>query len=262
MKICVTGKGGSGKSLVSVLLAKVLAARGYNVLLVDADESNLGLQRMLGATTSPQPLMDYLGGKPALQKKMMDAMASRAAGKEASATILPEGGMALAGIPPENVALADGVRVVRIGKIEHSSEGCACPMGALAREFLAKLDLGPRDIVITDHEAGVEHFGRGVEKDIDAILVVVDPSYESVLMAEKIAGLAGEVGSRIVIALNRVTPDIKESLTDSLSQRGLSVDGSIAYDEEAFNSCLRGAPLGDHTQAASDVGRLISVLGL
>ena len=48
MKICITGKGGCGKSKVAVLLSKLLAARGYRVLLVDADESNLRLKRLLG----------------------------------------------------------------------------------------------------------------------------------------------------------------------------------------------------------------------
>ena len=48
MKICITGKGGSGKSMFSALLARVLSAKGYNVLLTDADESNMGLQHMLG----------------------------------------------------------------------------------------------------------------------------------------------------------------------------------------------------------------------
>ncbi|KPJ51676.1 MAG: ATP-binding protein, partial [Dehalococcoidia bacterium DG_18] len=48
MKIAVCGKGGSGKSAIVTLLAKGLREKGYKVLVVDSDESNSGLYRMLG----------------------------------------------------------------------------------------------------------------------------------------------------------------------------------------------------------------------
>ena len=43
MKIAVCGKGGSGKSTVTALLAKELARKGKPVLVIDSDESNYGL---------------------------------------------------------------------------------------------------------------------------------------------------------------------------------------------------------------------------
>jgi len=66
MKILICGKGGSGKSTVSVLIAKTLKNRGYKVLLVDADESNLGIHRLMGVTSSVS-LIDTLGGKKRCQ---------------------------------------------------------------------------------------------------------------------------------------------------------------------------------------------------
>ncbi|NLU45450.1 MAG: P-loop NTPase, partial [Euryarchaeota archaeon] len=62
MKIIVSGKGGSGKSTVSSLLALDLVRRGRRVLVVDADESNFGLEALLGLDGSGE-LMDCLGGK-------------------------------------------------------------------------------------------------------------------------------------------------------------------------------------------------------
>jgi CO dehydrogenase nickel-insertion accessory protein CooC1 len=41
-------KGGSGKSAIVTLLANEARNRGYRVVVVDSDESNLGLYRMLG----------------------------------------------------------------------------------------------------------------------------------------------------------------------------------------------------------------------
>jgi len=55
MKISVCGKGGSGKSIVVTLLASEAKARGYRILVVDADESNSGLFRMLGFDRPPTP---------------------------------------------------------------------------------------------------------------------------------------------------------------------------------------------------------------
>ena len=48
IKIMVCGKGGSGKSAVTVLAARVLS-KSYRVYVVDSDESNALLPRMLGA---------------------------------------------------------------------------------------------------------------------------------------------------------------------------------------------------------------------
>jgi CO dehydrogenase maturation factor len=259
MKVCVTGKGGCGKSMVAVLLSKLLAARGYRVLLVDADESNMGLQRLLGMKNEPKPLLEYLGGKPALQRKMIDAF--KQATGEPKMVILPQESISLTDLPTDYIASADGISVLRIGKIEHPMEGCACPMGALARDFLDKLTLGDREVVITDHEAGLEHFGRGVERGVDTVLIVVDPSYESVLLAEKIASLAKGFGVRTLVALNRATPYVTDEMKSELKNRGMEVSASIGYDPEVFRACLKGEPL-NAAGAERDVAALIDAIGL
>jgi len=62
MKITICGKGGSGKSSVAALLAREYARRNRAVLVVDTDESNLGLHRLLG-TDAPPDLMGYFGAR-------------------------------------------------------------------------------------------------------------------------------------------------------------------------------------------------------
>jgi CO dehydrogenase maturation factor len=69
MKILICGKGGSGKSTVTALLAKKLENAGYRVLVVDADESNYGLSAQLGLA-DPLELMEQIGGKKAVKNKM------------------------------------------------------------------------------------------------------------------------------------------------------------------------------------------------
>jgi len=61
-RIGIFGKGGSGKSSVTVLLAKALKKSGYDVSVLDADSTNVGLAQALGIEQPPAPLLDYFGG--------------------------------------------------------------------------------------------------------------------------------------------------------------------------------------------------------
>ena len=61
-RICFVGRGGAGKSTCLALMAKLLATRGYEVCVLDADSTNLGLHKALGINRSPEPLIGYYGG--------------------------------------------------------------------------------------------------------------------------------------------------------------------------------------------------------
>ena len=189
-KIAVCGKGGSGKSVIVRLLAEGLRARGLRVLVVDSDESNTGLHRMLGFDSPPSPLIGLLGGKQKLEEEIEARI--RAGESEMSLELIREE-MPVAKIPPEYIFETDGIKLVNIGKILMALEGCACPMGIVSRSFLKKLRLEADEIAVVDLEAGVEHFGRGVETSVDCVLVVVEPSIDSLEVAEKISELATQI---------------------------------------------------------------------
>ena len=53
-KILVSGRGGSGKSTFVSLLAQKLKKNGRKILVVDSDESNLGLNKILGIKKSKE----------------------------------------------------------------------------------------------------------------------------------------------------------------------------------------------------------------
>jgi len=253
-KISVCGKGGSGKSSVVTLLANGMRERGYRVLVVDSDESNPGLYRMLGFEKRPNPLLGLVGGKKNVFRTFSEE-------SEPSKNILTQEEIRTADLPPQYIVGADGIGMVCIGKILQSLEGCACPMGALSREFLKRLRLQEDEVAIVDMEAGIEHFGRGVETSIDSVLIVVEPSFDSLELADKINTLATEVGmDNTWTILNKVmSEEVALKLKDELEKKGISVIGSIGYDPDIFQSGLEGRLL-QGSKAERDIGKILDQL--
>ena len=250
-KIAVCGKGGSGKSSVVSLLAQAMREKGLRVLVVDSDESNQGLHRKLGLHERPAPLLELVGGK----KAVFPSFAGEA---EAKPNVLTQERVPVADLPDRYVSRTDGIGLVSIGKILQSLEGCACPMGALSREFLKRLDLEEDEIAIVDMEAGIEHFGRGVESSLGSVLIVVDPSFDSLELAEKIHTLAAEVGIKNVWAvLNKIpSEEMATRLGARLQAAGVPVVGYIGQDAEIFESGLEGRPL-HSVEAEKQVRRIL-----
>ncbi len=257
-KIAVCGKGGSGKSVIVRLLADGMRARGLRILVVDSDESNTGLHRMLGFASPPRPLIELLGGR---QKVEAEIEARIRGGESEMALQLIREEMLVAKIPPEYILETDGIKLVTIGKILMALEGCACPMGIVSRSFLKQLRLEADEIAIIDLEAGVEHFGRGVETSVDCVLVVVEPSIDSLEVAERISELASQMQIADVWAvLNKITSEeIATRLKGYLNKRHINVIGAIRQDTEIFESCLEGRPLHGGV-AAEDINKILDFL--
>ncbi len=258
MKISICGKGGSGKSAMTALLARGVQDKGYRAVVVDSDESNSGLHRMLGFETPPVPLLELVGGKQEVKNVLPKTPVAL---PEQETNIIARNQIPLDDIPSQHIIKRDGISLISVGKILQALEGCACPMGVLSREFIKKLCLNRNEVAIVDMEAGVEHFGRGVESGIDSVLVVVDPSFESLQLAGRVATMASEIGIRSTWAvLNKVPSDeIASKLREELGKRNVDVIGAIPYDPEIFEADLEGLPL-QSSRAAQEIGRIIDTL--
>lgn len=232
MKLIICGKGGSGKSTLTAMLAHEYARKNFRVLVVDTDESNIGLHRLIGID-APVDLMEYFGGRPGMKEKIMAAAPDYAKVK------LIEEPWKFDSIPADYVSRKDNIALVSIGKIQHSGEGCACPMGMLSRQFLQSLQLAENDIVITDTEAGIEHFGRGIDEEADGILMVLDPSFESVGLAEKITTITDGMGISLYFILNRVNSEMSATIRKKLSKPA-NIIAEIPDDPEILSTALSG----------------------
>lgn len=235
MKLLICGKGGCGKSTVAALLAVAMQRRGKRIFLVDADESNIGLYRMLGLEM-PESLMDYLGGKKGFREKLQ----ASSMGMGGAPQLFPNN-LQVDELPDACIAFSNGIRVMSVGKIHHFGEGCACPMGNLFRLLFSSLRFDPQDMVIVDTAAGVEHFGRSLDGLCDHLLCVVDPSYESIKMTHRVKSFAGEVGLPLSVVLNRLTPDSEPVLDAALDKS--AVIGRLPDTRSIFLNNLQGKPL-------------------
>jgi len=222
MKILICGKGGCGKSTIVALLAKEIAARKNTVLVIDSDESNIGLHSRLGMQ-KPDDFMNYFGGKKLLFEKTKEMKDK----------------WRLDDLPRDYLTEKGNIQLLSMGKIYQFGEGCACPINALSSKFLEILDLREGEFLIADTDAGIEHFGRGVEKGVEILLVIIDPSRESILLAKKISELGQQVDKPVYYILNRISDqETEEFILNSIDKE--RVIAIIPENKEIFMSGLAG----------------------
>lgn len=229
MKIILCGKGGCGKSTIATLLARTYQKNGKNVLVIDSDESNYGLHRQLGLEL-PEDFTHYFGDKRGAFRQYDD-----------KGYLFGEK-WHISDIPEDFLSGEDGLHLLAIGKISEAEEGCACAMGFTAKMFLDNIETDENDVVITDTEAGVEHFGRGVDKYADVILMVIDPSYESIRLSEKVYDMGSKLGKPVFFIINKADKDQILMIKEALKYKS-AVITEIPADPEIMMAGLKGEPL-------------------
>ncbi|NLW64759.1 MAG: P-loop NTPase [Clostridiales bacterium] len=248
MKITLCGKGGCGKSTISSLLAKEFAKEGKTVLVIDTDESNYGLHRQLGLEL-PNDFTNFFGGKKAVIEEL------RATGFTGVSYF--EKPWTISEIPSEYISEKDGIKLIAIGKIHETGEGCACPMGMISQQFIGNLDIKPNEIVITDTEAGIEHFGRNIEKDVDAVLMVVDPSYESFKLSEKVSELSGSINKPVYYILNKVDSSNESTMREAVGKTE-KIIAAMPSESKLALAGLKGEELRDEYPEIKKLAKFLS----
>lgn len=235
-KVLISGRGGSGKSTVVSLLARKLKNNGNKILVVDCDESNLGLNKILGVKKSKETLMDNLGGKVVIKSKLIEIIQK----EDNHLNIFDE--MSLDNLSNEYVSWNDNLGFLEIGKIEHAMEGCACPMGAVSRDFLNHIIINEDEWILVDTEAGIEHFGRGVLEGVDFIITIVDPSEDAILLANKAFKLSFENNKNFGVILNKIDDAVEKILKSKLDSN-INILGIIDYSSDIAMLNLKGNSL-------------------
>jgi len=88
------------------------------------------------------------------------------------------------------------------------------------------------------------------------VVLVVEPSFESIMIAEKIRDLAAGMNKAAVAVLNKVPSEqVVQRLEADLRDREIEVIGMIPNDPDVVGASLEGRPLdkGEALGAARDI---------
>ena len=252
MKIAVSGKGGVGKTTFSAVLARLLSSLGKKVFAIDADpDANLASAVGVPGEKKIVPLAEMRG-----------LIRERTEAGPGGYGVFFKLNPTVSDIPDKFYTEHGGVKVLVLGAVQIGGGGCACPENVFLKALLNHLVLQRDEVVIVDMEAGIEHFGRGVETSIDAVLAVVEPSLESIGLAAKIHELATQAGAQFAGAvLNKVqSPAVERRLRDELEARQLRVLGLVHYHQALADAGLAGLSLTE-MDSMEDVVHLVDALG-
>ncbi len=216
LKIAVSGKGGVGKTTLTVLLAREARRKGQKVLVVDADP-DANVAATMGLEKEPPPL-----------SQLSELIGART-GREGLVKLNPR----VEDIPERFSAMKDGIRLVTLGAVRSGGGGCACPESSFLRQLLLHLLLERDELVLVDMEAGGEHLGRGTAQGVNALLLVVDPDLRSLHTAGRIVRLAEDLNlSQVWAVANKVGSAADARRIEGAVPRGLRMLGTVgAWDE-------------------------------
>jgi len=246
--IAITGKGGTGKTVVTAMFIRSLVNRDKTILAIDADpDTNLpeALGDEVEETVGDQRefLMEERDNLPPdtdkerlLESKIYSVLAER-----------------------------HGYDLLVMGRPEGT--GCYCFANNMLRGIMDRI-VKNYDLTIIDTAAGLEHLSRGIIRDVDELVVVTDGSRRGLKTAERIRDLVKELDLKIRkmhVILNKVTPQNRERLNEYAQELGLEVAGMVPFDEEIAQFDLDGRPLielPDTSPAAVEMENIIMKLGI
>lgn len=281
-RIGVFGKGGSGKSTLTVLLSKALGERGYKVCVLDADSTNVGLSRALGNDQPPVPLIDYFGGMVF-------------SGGLVTCPVDDPTPLADAEINLEELAQQyyqqnnEGITLLTAGKIGNQGPGAGCdgPIAKIARD-LKIYTKEHQPVTLIDFKAGFEDSARGAITSLDWVIVVVDPTMAAVDLAISMKDMVKNIKADVLPAtahldtpelvflanqffiesvikgvltvLNKVpNEEIEIFLRNKLNEACIDPIGVIYEDYSISSAWLKGLPI-EETPALEDVRAVIDKL--
>jgi septum site-determining protein MinD len=204
-----SGKGGTGKTTVTINLGTSLAQLGRQTCILDADigMANLGLS--LGLADVPVTLHEVLSGKASIKEAIYEG--------------------------------PGGVRVVPSGI---SLQGFQQSNPELLRDILKDLT-DTLDFLLIDAPAGISRDGVVPLAVADDVILVVNPELSAIVDAMKTKILTEVVGGHVYGAIvNRATPESMGSISQKMEKvLGTRVIGMIPEDPNVRKAASAKTPV-------------------
>lgn len=248
-KVMLCGRGGSGKSTVTAMMARYLAANGRNVLVMDADTSSRALAGLVGLKRPERSLADELGGPDALTRKL---------GAYLSPGSANESRIHVEELPAACTSRRDCLALLEVGKAWPGGEDAGHILEELGRTVLSRLD-DRNWWVLVDNEAGMDRYGAS-HRCTDAFLFVSDGSVESLESASFATRLFLEVEKPLLVLLNRVEPGGVEEALARARRLGVSVEAVMPAEGRLMEAVADGRPVPLNGESAQVIVRLLGRL--
>ncbi|WP_435614281.1 ATP-binding protein [Streptomyces coelicoflavus] len=231
MKIAFVGKGGSGKTTLSSLFVRHLAATGAPVVAIDAD-INQHLGTALGLDDAEAAGLPALGEHLPLIKEHLRGSNPRIASAETMIKTTPPGeGSRLLRVREDNpvyeacarpVELDGGtVRLMVTGPFTDADLGVACyhsKTGAVELCLNHLVD-GRDEYVVVDMTAGSDSFASGMFTRFDVTFLVAEPTRKGVSVYRQYKEYARDFGVTLKVVGNKVQgPDDLDFLRDQVGE--------------------------------------------
>ncbi|WP_030801454.1 ATP-binding protein [Streptomyces sp. NRRL S-337] len=228
MKIAFVGKGGSGKTTLSSLFIRHLAAARVPVIAVDAD-INQHLGAALGLDEAEAAALPAMGTHLPLIKDYLRGSNPRIPSAEAMIKTTPPGeGSRLLRVCEDNPVYdacartveLDGapVRLMATGPFTESDLGVACyhsKVGAVELCLNHLVD-GREEYVVVDMTAGSDSFASGMFTRFDMTFLVAEPTRKGVAVYRQYKEYARDFGVPLKVVGNKVQgPDDLAFLRDA-----------------------------------------------
>lgn len=217
MKVAVAGKGGCGKTTVAGTLARVFAAKNYDVLAIDDDDDpdlavSLGGPHDAAIPSLPDDLVDR---RDEIQDETSYYLTS------SPDTIFEE----------YSVAGPDGVSFLQSCEVTIGDGGSFFTGHTAVSLALSDYDDDPGEAVVLDMAPHVDYLG--VANDVDVLLLVGEPVSSSLETVRKMYVVARGVGiPEIRIVANGVRDEHDRTVFENYcSDRSLEVDAVIPHDD-------------------------------
>ena len=228
--VAVCGKGGTGKTVLTAMMAKVLSENGKNlkILLVDGDPA-MGLPSALGVEV----------GRTIGEIREEVIRTARRGNREETTEIANT----LDYMVLDALREMDSYSLLVMGRTE--TVGCFCPVNDLLRGAIETLSKS-FDLILIDGEAGLEQINRKVVRRLDTLLVVTDATARGMQTAALIKKML-EVDrviecTRIGLVFNRAGTG-QDSIERSAKEIGLDLLACIPEDANITRYDLLGKPI-------------------